>query len=134
MDGNEVISACKKVLAVQEELLKEMRQEGANVSREMRTILAEVKRNSDAVSQAKELLEPSVKSYQESQSSNMTYYFIGAIMLLFLVAGFGGYYLGWKKNTAQFYSAVEYRASELAKEYISNMKETQTPTTPAKKK
>lgn len=125
MDGNEVIAACKKVLAVQEELLKEMRQEGANISRDMRTVLAEVKRNSDAVAQAKELLAPAVKSHQESQSSNASYYFIGGLLLLFIITGFGGYYLGAKKNTDQFYAAVEYEAQERAKGMIKEVPQQQ---------
>lgn len=124
MDGTEVIAACKKVLAVQEELIKEMRQEGKATAQEMRKIAEEVKRNSDSVSRASDTLAAPVKAYHEAKSDgNSAYYWLGAFITMLLLCVFGAYFLGRHDREKEFNAAVEFRAKELATEWVQQYKE-----------
>jgi len=58
MGADEIIEACKTVLAVQLEVLQKFQKEGESILEELRSINAESKRNADEVKQARNNLEP----------------------------------------------------------------------------
>jgi hypothetical protein len=95
MAGQEIIDACKTVLAVQDELLQDFRKEGKAVAEDLRKILNESKRQADLVATASSVLRPAVEAAKSNKSSAKdVLYSIGGIVILAAMLFATGYFIG----------------------------------------
>lgn len=111
MIDDEVTKQCKKILAVQDELIKEFKNEAKKASDEFRSIAEEIKRHVSHVPTASSNLQEAAKTISKKNGNTGMYVIIVGVLII--TVGLCAYMAGLKARSNEFNAAVEHRAQEL---------------------